>query len=164
MVRRIGQNALVLARRIAVIVVGVTGMVGLFTMYAWAMDDAHRPNPVHKRMGVLAVDGDHVGVRFVPCANERVDWIELTQAKDTRGIVLWRVEAESTGAALSADGLGVPVDIDAQHDYEVAVHTNLGEGGQEIKDGPPRDGEVLVLDRRVTEQQYAEEALDSCTD
>jgi hypothetical protein len=115
-------------------------------------------------MGVLAVDRDRVSLRYVPCADERIEWMELTRTEGGNGVRLWRAEDGATTAALSAGGLEVPMALEAGHVYEIAIRTTGGEGAQEIEDGPPGEGEVLVLDERVTAGQYADAARDSCED
>jgi hypothetical protein len=61
----------VLVRRVAFAVLCAGGGIGVLVLIAVAMGSAHQPNSVHQRMGVIAVDGDRVGLRYIACSGER---------------------------------------------------------------------------------------------
>jgi hypothetical protein len=115
-------------------------------------------------MGIVAIDAAQVAVRYAPCPGERIEWIELTEAENGRGTRLWRADTEATTAASAAEGLAIPVALDPDRTYEIAVRTDRGEGGQEIEDGPPIAGEVLVRDERVTIDEFTRAAARTCDD
>jgi hypothetical protein len=79
-----------------------------------------------------------------PCSHAASPSPSYVQADDGRPIGLWRADAQAASAALTAEGLLVPVTLDPDQSYEIAVRTDRGEGGQAIKGGPPSDGEISI--------------------